>query len=245
MIDNMTVAVRVYKTDGLDVQSQIKFGSYDPANIAGGEEMSMLRTASRKTWDLKLAYLKMGLGQKGFPGNAFVRFDPGVPYVYLDDKLYETFRAELNSMNVGFSGDVCHSGVNICKFPVSCAQAASYTRELRFQIQDSDAQTYDLTMDIRDTYVDGTKFGDKENTCYFGVFNHGRMESNENGPMSSVIIGNSILHQYYIVYDASTLDSGYLQVGVAKSNYDDGMRGVKGNYGPGKTAAEGDTSVTS
>jgi hypothetical protein len=116
----MTVAVRTRKVEEAQIQSTIKFGSYDPTNVYDGQEMHMLRTASRKTWDLPMKYTKFGIGSKGFPANAFVRFDPGLPYMYLDDVLYTQLTKELNSLHHNFAGDMCHSGVNICKMPMPC-----------------------------------------------------------------------------------------------------------------------------
>jgi hypothetical protein len=73
----------------------------------------------------------------------------------------------------------------------------------------------DIEIDFRELLIPGTHMGDKDDTCYAGIFNHGRKETNENGPMSTIIFGNIIMNKYYIVYDASTLDDGKLYVGIA------------------------------
>ena len=95
----------------------------------------------------------------------------------------------------------------------------------------------------------GSKFGDKDDTCYLAVFEHGRNEgSNDQGPINTAILGTILMKKHYVVYDASTLDSvggGKLQVGIAPVQSDNKLFGVNKNYANGATAAVGDSSVES
>lgn len=112
----MTVAVHVQMQDTEYLTSSLKFGSYDPSNVRAGDEMQMMGTAGKETWDLKMGYLKVG-DDKGHVSNSFVRFDPGVPYVYLDNINYKRF---MKKMNESAGTKICHEGVHICKHEVPC-----------------------------------------------------------------------------------------------------------------------------
>jgi hypothetical protein len=49
----MTVSFFVHLTDSYNKHpSTIKFGSYDPSNILEGEELVLIETIDKTTWDL-------------------------------------------------------------------------------------------------------------------------------------------------------------------------------------------------
>ena len=125
----MTVAVRVNMEDQESNTSTIKFGSYDVSNIKNGETMEMMRTVSPKSWDIKLGYFKLGADREHV-NNKFVRFDPGVPYIYLDKGMHKHV---INSVNKQAGSAVCNAGVNICKFPTPCNKV-TWNMEMKFQL---------------------------------------------------------------------------------------------------------------
>ena len=71
--------------------STIKFGGYDQEDILKGKKLAMTRTHDNSSWDVKMLSWKFG-NNKGFPGaTELVRFDPGLPYVYLSKSKYKMF----------------------------------------------------------------------------------------------------------------------------------------------------------
>jgi len=49
-----------------------------------------------------------------------VRFDPGVPYLYLPQEAYDKFANYMNT-RFGTNGKgICHTDLNICKFESAC-----------------------------------------------------------------------------------------------------------------------------
>ena len=109
--------------------STIKFGSYDTSNIQSGETMEMIRTVGTNSWDVKLGYFKFG-ADKEHTQNAFVRFDPGVPYVYLDKAMHQKWIASVNKAS---GSTVCNAGVNICKLSMPCNKV-NFNFNMKFQL---------------------------------------------------------------------------------------------------------------
>ena len=86
-----------------------------------------MRTVSPSSWDIKLGKITIGV-DKAFVSNKFVRFDPGVPYIYLDKEMHKHV---INSVNKQAGSAVCSSGVNICKISEPCHKVG-WNMEMKF-----------------------------------------------------------------------------------------------------------------
>ena len=75
----------------------------------------------------------------------------------------------------------------------------------------------------------GSKLGDTDDTCYIGVFGHGRLERDADSIEKSVVVlGNIFMEKYYVVYDMSSLtSSGVLQIGIAPVATDIASYGIE------------------
>ena len=68
----------------------------------------------------------------------------------------------------------------------------------------------------RDLMISGSAFGDEEDTCYLAVMNNNIVNEKHN----VWYVGNILLQEYYIVFDASARDPNSthknLRIGFAK-----------------------------
>ena len=60
LIENLTIAFFVHlKDDFRKLPSTIKFGSYDPENIKPGENLRLIETIDKTTWDIQAVEFKV------------------------------------------------------------------------------------------------------------------------------------------------------------------------------------------
>jgi len=123
LIDHMTVSFFVHLDDAMypNSPSTIKFGSWDPINIKNGELVSIIRTADATSWDIKASFFKLDKEDDGLDFDAFIRLDPGLPYLYVPKAIYDEFTKFIEKK---YHAGVCHPEVNICKFDFSCKKIA-------------------------------------------------------------------------------------------------------------------------
>lgn len=116
MVDHMTISFFVHLDDNKypNSGSTIKFGSWDPINVADDDEIKFVRTVDKTTWDMKVNYLKLDSNSDNdlrFEGR--VRMDPGLPYLYVPQDVYDQFTGY---MNTKYGAKTCLPSLNICKF---------------------------------------------------------------------------------------------------------------------------------
>lgn len=186
----------------------------------------MTRTNSNTNWDVKMLSWKFG-DNKGFSDKSdLVRFDPGLPYVYLSKSKYKMFT---ETMNTAYPDDYpCKKNSNVCIFKKTCKAVMALNKgvDLKFEIADeNNYNDYKMTTD--DLLVDGDKFSEGVDTqCRLAVFDHGDAAEKE-----IFILGNLFLKNYYLVFDMSYLetDLNFLQVGLALVNPGDAA-GARKHY---------------
>lgn len=98
----------------------------------------------------------MGLmnGDYNFETPGRLRLDPGLPYLYVPQKVYDQF---VNVMNTKF-GKVCFPDLNICKFMMSCEKlkTAAFGTDMDFQFRVFDSsKNYDFKVKTEKMMVDG------------------------------------------------------------------------------------------
>ena len=122
LIDHMVISFFVHLTDSYKkMPSTIKFGSYDTSNIPVGEKITMIETMDKTTWDLQAT--KYTLSQAdGIHGKTRLRLHPGVPYLYVTERIWGEFSQTINEK---FAQALCQPGTNLCKFDVRCSDVAA------------------------------------------------------------------------------------------------------------------------
>jgi hypothetical protein len=69
--------------------STIKFGSYDEDSIAKDSEFTFLRTVDATSWDISAEHINYGTSPIKLT-SAKVRFEPGLPYLYLPHSAFHS-----------------------------------------------------------------------------------------------------------------------------------------------------------
>ena len=209
----MTVSFYVHGHDTDEKQpSSIKFGGYDPANIADqGRTLSVIRTIDTKSWDLRAEDYTVG-EQKGTLDGVRLRLDPGLPYLYVPKEIFDQFADVVKQKTKidACKNDNGSTNAKVCKFDQSCSDVRSTFGESAFEMAFT-LQRDTLGGRAQEKYTysfqlfHGTVFGDSEKTCYLPIFDHGLTGEQDK---KTVIVGNNLMQGHYVVYDMSPLEAG-------------------------------------
>jgi len=217
MIDHMTMSFFVHLDDARfpDSPSTVKFGSWDSLSIADGTEPTMIRTVSEKTWDVKCNFMNLDKTDAGLSvDGTLVRFDPGLPYLYLPTSIFTDF---VKFMNGKYGASTCDPVLNVCKFPKACSEVQKTfgaSSDFEFRLYDVRGK-YTFKIKTEHMMVEGKYFQDPSDTCYVPIFNHKLTRTEDD--RKTIFVGNTFMQDYYVVYDMSQWEERkYLQVGLAK-----------------------------
>uniref|UniRef100_A0A7S3IVK7 Peptidase A1 domain-containing protein n=1 Tax=Strombidium inclinatum TaxID=197538 RepID=A0A7S3IVK7_9SPIT len=210
LVDHLIVSLWVDSSDG---NSLIKFGSWDKHGLKSGSELTVIRTTTQFSYDLRIESATLS-GKSIFnDGKArLLNIDPQLPYLYLPSGDFNTYASALKEK---FPDQVVCDD-NSCKFENNCDQAKEDWGDFTLTLKDSQGSSPAFPIHEKQMLVPGPILGDTEVTCYAAVFKNG------NGAIDSTwYIGEIWLKNYYTVFDQSPFDElgqSYLQIGVGPKN---------------------------
>jgi len=190
--------------------SSIKFGSYDEVAFTG--EMSLFKTRSTSSWDIKLYGIVFGGTTFTAPALTaeYVSVDPGWPYIALVQHDYDLVQAELLKL---YPTIQC-TGNTVCFFTQTCDTVA--WKGLKFQLLLDDGfgdtrKPFDLKME---DMFDGTNDNGKQDKCVSKIASSQETDTR-------IFLGAPFYTANYVVYDMTPEDErklGYIQIGIAPKN---------------------------
>ena len=68
------MTVSFFVQNDITKKSSIKFGSYDQIGLKAGKQLQMIRTADKKTWDIKANLIE--IGKEKLAEKSMIRFEP-------------------------------------------------------------------------------------------------------------------------------------------------------------------------
>ena len=213
--------VSFFITSKPDKYSFIKFGSYDQKAIKDGGSLKMMKTRNMGTWAVDLHSVKLFDYDFEFENDeTFIIYEPQLPYLYLPEEDFMTFVIKASN-HFGPSNINCnynHGG--FCYFYESCESAKIKYREgnlLNLGIGDFTGKAFTIKTFLDEILIPGNLLGETKDKCFLGVFKS--TETNQD----TWYMGNQIIKDYYIVFDASPADEHnhhFIQMGIAEKNPD-------------------------
>jgi len=82
----------------------------------------LIRTADPTSWDIKANFFKLDKADDGIEFDAYIRLDPGLPYLYVPKAIYDEF---VKFIEKKYHSGICNPTLNVCKFQFSCATILS------------------------------------------------------------------------------------------------------------------------
>lgn len=100
-------------------------------------------------------------------------------------------------------------------FNAKCSEVPNVGLDLKINLFDNNQDWY-FEIDQADLMISGEAFGDSSEKCYLAVMNNNLKSEEKN----SWYIGNILLQDYYVVFDASSRDANAthdnLRIGLGK-----------------------------
>ena len=144
-------------------------------------------------------------------------FEPAFPYVYMPELDYLKWQGMVSTF---YRDKQIHCNFlprHTCYFDHSCNHVKNFFEMMPqiFKFGDSTSTSikYTISMDLSKLMIPGHHLGGTSNQCYFGIFSSKEIEQD------TWYLGNIIMEDHYIVYDATPAEQGesYVQMGIARS----------------------------
>jgi len=165
----MVFAIYVDNTYG--AYSTIKLGGWDKIGLKEGKELQILKTASTAGWELRASDFKIGGGSH--PSSSRVAlFEPGVPYIYVNEADYSQLQATLQAL---YPDIICSSSANYCKFAKTCEEmkpelTGANSRKWELSLTDNDQNSFVADLHSEVLFIEGSELGLSAKECVIPVF---------------------------------------------------------------------------
>ena len=146
---------------------------------------------------------------------SYAIFEPAFPYVYMPVGDYMRWMTTISTQYKDKQINCNPLSGTKCYFANSCDHVRNFVqmKPQKFELGDSNTGSFTVTMDLSKLLIPGQNVGGKIGQCYIGMFSSKSIE------MDTWYIGNIVMEEYYVVYDATPAEQGqdWIQLGIAPS----------------------------